>query len=674
MKNFLLRNLSRLAIVALLLGMTTMTAFAAEMTASLALAGNSVVGATGNTTFGFTVTNTIDAGETIVFTAPDNLDVSGVTFSSDGFAGGHTSMTCAAAAQLVTCTVNGGDVTAGTDSIIMTGITSKYVDTGQTITGVATTAGTPDTDADGGAVTDTTVGALSSTNVEPSSLGAGVDSANTISFTTLAEIPSDGIIIVEYPAGFDVSAVNGKTATALSGLDGTWTAGVAGQVITFTQSGGSLSAAGAKSFTINSGVVNPNTIGTTGTYSITTQTDGAVDMEEDAAVTADSIAGGGGGGGGAEEEGPAAPTSFAAVVDENMHVVLTWTDPMETDLERVQVIGSKGEGVEPSSILGDLVADANGVTAETFIDEDVVEGEIVNYYVRGKDENGNNGDPSETITLTVEIAVEEPVEEEPAEEVICEEGDLECVEAAAAAEEAAAEEEAAEEEMMEEAPEFSDIAEHWAEAEINGMAAEGIADGNPDGTFEPNGNLNRAEAAALLYRLLGYDEPTVPEMAPFPDVPVDMWYSGYVSNMKALEMIHGYGDGTYGPGNNITRAEFTKLALEAYYFVVNDEEIRAVIDGWMEGETTTAYSDLEEDWYTPYVTASAGMGFTHGFACGNGRCFGATDDITRAEATVMLYNIFYEYLTTEIVEEVLEEEAAEEDVVEEDVVEEEPVV
>ncbi len=668
MKNFLLKNLSRLLIVVLLSGLTAATSFAAidDYTVSGGNPGGPLPNV-GDASISLPDITLTDVGGDDFTNNPETLRVlinptnySAVVLDDTVVAGslslgagtcGYTtidSVTYAGDSTYADVVVSGGTCAAPGQTIILQGLKVETIYAQAApganplilVDNVTTSSGTPQVTTD---VIDLAVlvGDLTSTNVEPGSLALGSETANTVTFTTTAEIPADGLIVVTYPAGFDVSgAVNG---TNLTGIDGTLTVGVSGQDLTFTRGGGATAYTGAVSFTIDTGIITPFATGATGTYTITTQTSTSADIEQDTAVSADTIAGGGGG----DDEGPFMPADFAVEVDEDLHVVLTWTDPTNQDLEKIQVIRSKGEGVEPSSIVAQVITAQSNGTVETYTDEDVVEGDIVNYYLRPVDDNGNWGAVTETLSITVEAGA--VVDETTAEEVVEDES---------VAEEVAEEvvEEPVDEEMPEEAPAFSDIAEHWAEAEVNGMAAEGIAYGNPDGTFTPNGFLNRAEAAALLYRLLGYDEPEAPELAPFPDVPTDIWFAGYVSNMKALDMIHGYGDGTYGPGNNITRAEFTKLALEAYYFIVDDEEIRDVIDGWMDGAITTAYSDLEEDWYTPYVTTAANMGFTHGFKCGESRCFGATDDITRAEATVMLYNIFYEYLIAEIIEEILEEE------------------
>ena len=193
---------------------------------------------------------------------------------------------------------------------------------------------------------------------------------------------------------------------------------------------------------------------------------------------------------------------------------------------------------------------------------------------------------------------------------------------------------------------LSDVGGHWAEDEVQAMVEQEIVTGNPDGSFKPSGQLNRAEAAALLYRVLGLGDPEAPSTAPFTDVLLDAWYAGYVSGLKALGLVNGNPDGTYEPGESINRAEFLTLAMNVYYYV-SDEDTQAAIDALKEGDTTDAYEDLVDAWYTEVVTAATELGFVSGSVCGDGMCFNAENEITRAEATVVLYNMFYTYLTVE---------------------------
>jgi hypothetical protein len=179
------------------------------------------------------------------------------------------------------------------------------------------------------------------------------------------------------------------------------------------------------------------------------------------------------------------------------------------------------------------------------------------------------------------------------------------------------------------------------------MAEEGIVTGDPSGTFRPNDSLNRAEAAAILYRVLGFADPSAPTTKPFPDVAIDTWYAGYINELLDLDLVNGNPDGTYQPAESINRAEFLKLAMSVYYYV-SDEETQAEIDALKAGAKTTAYEDLATAWYTSTVTAATELGFVSGKTCTGGKCFDAAAEITRAEATTILYNMFYAYLTAEV--------------------------
>lgn len=72
---------------------------------------------------------------------------------------------------------------------------------------------------------------------------------------------------------------------------------------------------------------------------------------------------------------------------------------------------------------------------------------------------------------------------------------------------------------------LSDIAGHWAEAAIAKAASAGILAGFQDGTFRPDQTLTRAEAAAILNRFIGRKPVTGGEPT-FGDVPASHWAYG----------------------------------------------------------------------------------------------------------------------------------------------------
>ncbi len=100
----------------------TLTAVTAgDAGASIVLVGNQVEGTTGVTTVTLSIAKDLDADDTVDITFPSYLDVSGVSFTSESFAGAGTFTSCTETAQMVTCTANGA-ITAGTGDIVLAGI------------------------------------------------------------------------------------------------------------------------------------------------------------------------------------------------------------------------------------------------------------------------------------------------------------------------------------------------------------------------------------------------------------------------------------------------------------------------------------------------------------------------------------------------------------------------
>ncbi|MDP6576149.1 MAG: S-layer homology domain-containing protein [Candidatus Peribacteraceae bacterium] len=91
---------------------------------------------------------------------------------------------------------------------------------------------------------------------------------------------------------------------------------------------------------------------------------------------------------------------------------------------------------------------------------------------------------------------------------------------------------------------------------------EKIVQGYPDNTFRPDDNVNRAEALKILLLSANikppeeYDSPL-----PFSDINPDDWFFPYVKDAIELDVIEGYGDGTFRPANPMTRAEASKILL-----------------------------------------------------------------------------------------------------------------
>lgn len=141
--------------------------------------------------------------------------------------------------------------------------------------------------------------------------------------------------------------------------------------------------------------------------------------------------------------------------------------------------------------------------------------------------------------------------------------------------------------------------------------------GYPGGTFGPDQNMTRAEAAQMFYNLLL--EKDVEITVEFEDVPADAWYAKPVNTLASLGILSGVGNGRFDPERSITRAEFTVIAMK----FANTS-----------GGGVNIFSDVnEDDWFYSAVVDSTQYGWINGYPDGTFRP-GAT--ITRAEVTVIV--------------------------------------
>ena len=160
--------------------------------------------------------------------------------------------------------------------------------------------------------------------------------------------------------------------------------------------------------------------------------------------------------------------------------------------------------------------------------------------------------------------------------------------------------------------------------------------GYPDGTFGPENNMTRAEVAQMFYNLLLDQDVEITKT--FDDVPANAWYAKAVNTLASLDIISGVGDNKFEPERSITRAEFTAMAMK---FAVGGEE----------GENI--FSDVDEnDWFYDAVVNSIQYGWIHGYGDGT---FRPNNPITRAEVTAIVNNMLGRAADEDFVDEHAEE-------------------
>ncbi len=103
---------------------------------------------------------------------------------------------------------------------------------------------------------------------------------------------------------------------------------------------------------------------------------------------------------------------------------------------------------------------------------------------------------------------------------------------------------------------FDDVSlKHPFFAEIAWMSNSGIAEGFPNGAFEPSSTLSRQAMAAFLYRQAGSPDGIDPSCStpPFADVSTRNPFCGEISWLKQQGITSGFADATFKPGQGLTR-------------------------------------------------------------------------------------------------------------------------
>lgn len=152
--------------------------------------------------------------------------------------------------------------------------------------------------------------------------------------------------------------------------------------------------------------------------------------------------------------------------------------------------------------------------------------------------------------------------------------------------------------------------------------------GYPDGTIRPEAAITREEAAQLLFRLMDNGELCSRSVQSFSDVPNTRWSFKAISCLAEQGILKGYNDGSFHPGDTITRAEFA-----------------AMVSRWKSaGESETIqFSDISGHWAEAEIRKAATYGWIKGYEDGT---FRPDESITRAEVFSLVNRVLGRNLTS----------------------------
>ena len=258
----------------------------------------------------------------------------------------------------------------------------------------------------------------------------------------------------------------------------------------------------------------------------------------------------------------------------------TITGSVEAD---ANIYVRKGEDV-----VGSTRANSNGIF---FVTVNLEMGKTNRFNVSAEDGAGNEGFATQTVIQAVQPDYPEP---EPEEEGAVEDPQTStCI--------------------------FTDISGHWAEGFICKLYDKGVVSGKSATSFAPDEYISRAALAKIVVNIFNHAVPDDVTENPFPDVPKDAWYAPYVTKAKEEAIVGGFPDGTFKPGDLITRAAALKMLVVA-----------SGLDYFM---SQSDFPDVRSsDWFANYVGFAQENNVVGGYGDGT---FRPGNSITRAEAVKM---------------------------------------
>lgn len=167
-------------------------------------------------------------------------------------------------------------------------------------------------------------------------------------------------------------------------------------------------------------------------------------------------------------------------------------------------------------------------------------------------------------------------------------------------------------------PKFTDVSGHWADKDISTAVEKGFVTGYPDGTFQPDDTVTRAEFITMLVRANKLEKSD--KKLDFSDV-TNHWALDNIIIATSNGFVSGYTDGTFKPNSVTTRQEVAKIVASLKGLSDTDDT-----------EITLPFNDVKDisPWALPYVNQV----YKAKIMIGDNNNFNPLANITRAQAVV----------------------------------------
>lgn len=142
---------------------------------------------------------------------------------------------------------------------------------------------------------------------------------------------------------------------------------------------------------------------------------------------------------------------------------------------------------------------------------------------------------------------------------------------------------------------FADVKESdWFYNDVMFVYSNGIMAGTGETTFEPNTTTNRAMFVAVVWRLENMPAPE--NTASFTDVEKGTWYTEAAAWAYENGIASGFGDGTFGPNEKLTREQLAVFLYKYAQYKGYDLTITGNIDSFIDKDSVSPWAKDAVTW------------------------------------------------------------------------------
>ena len=148
---------------------------------------------------------------------------------------------------------------------------------------------------------------------------------------------------------------------------------------------------------------------------------------------------------------------------------------------------------------------------------------------------------------------------------------------------------------------FPDVTGDTYANEINRAVQLGFISGfAEDNTFRPQASLTREQLVSIVVEGLEVAPAATVSSNPFGDVPANRWSAAKIKSAQDLGIVSGYGNGTFRPTQEVTRAELIAIMRRAAEYKNNTTTLVA-------NQTGRTFTDTDGHWAEDVISDLSGF-------------------------------------------------------------------